>query len=233
MAVIAQKLRALRLPYFFHRRARPGSSAARKVKPPMRSVFLLLLGALSPAALAAKEKPPTTYTIPLPPQADFSALQWLLGDWTGKTVDHEPPGDIRLSVTYGPEKRFIILNEETSIPATNAAPAVRESWMGILSARSSGGAFVLRVFSSTGFITRYRVSAEAAAIHFDPEGGEQPPPGWLFRRLINRTGDAEMTETVYVAPPEKPFFQYYSSKLVRESPRSQAAPALPVNPQKQ
>lgn len=97
--------------------------------------------------------------------------------------------------------------------------------MGILGASRGDGGFVLRTFSSTGFITRYRVTAEGPEIRFNPEGGERPPPGWLFRRVIQRTGVGEMTETVQVAPPAKPFFDYYSAKLSRVNRQEKTASA--------
>lgn len=184
----------------------------------MRSLFLVLLCVLGPAALPAKEKPPASYAIPLPPQPDFSALDWLIGDWIGKTTGRGPQGEVRLSVAYALEKRFIIFREEVSLPPTKTAPASRESWMGILSAHRSDTGFVLRTFSSTGFITRHRVTAEGAEIHFNPEGGEQPPPGWLSRRVVQRLGPAEFSETVQLAPPDKPFFDYYTAKFTRPTP---------------
>jgi hypothetical protein len=87
--------------------------------------------------------------------------------------------------------------------------------MGILGASPDGVGYILRTFSSTGFIARYRVMVEGPEIRFNPEGGEKPPPGWLFRRLIQRTGVGELSDDVQVAPPGKSFFDYYSAKLSR------------------
>ncbi len=185
----------------------------------MKSHFLLLLYILSPMALPAKEKA-TTYAIPLPPKPDFSALDWLVGEWTGETAGRGSKGQLRLSVTFALEKRFMIFREEIWLAPTKTAPAWSESWMGILSASRSDTGFDLRAFSSTGFITRYRVTVEGAEIHFDPEGGEQPPPGWLFRRVIERLDVAELSETVQAAPPGKSFFNYYTAKLSRHTPQS-------------
>lgn len=181
----------------------------------MRALCCLMLCLLSGTSLLAKEKPPVVYSIPIPAKPDFSALQWLVGDWTGKTAGHGAPGEVRLSATFDLEKHFMILRGEVSWAATKTAPAWKESWMGILSANRERAGFVLRVFTSTGFITRYQVTTDGPEIHFNPEGGEVPPPGWLFRRMIQRTGVGEFTETVQVAPPAKSFFEYYSAKLSR------------------
>lgn len=183
----------------------------------MRFVFLALLCVLGGPAVRGKEKPPAVYTIPVPPKPDFSLLDWLVGEWTGKTTGRGAQGEIRLSVTLALEKRFMVLREEASLAAGKTVPASRESWMGILGANSSGPGFFLRAFSSTGFITYYRVTVEGTEIRFNPEGGEQPPPGWLFRRVLQRSGDAEMNEAVEAAPPGKAFFNYYSAKLTRTS----------------
>ena len=71
------------------------------------------------------------------------------------------------------------------------------------------------MFSSTGFITYYRVTVEGPQVRLNPEGGDRPPPDWLFRRVLERNGPAEFTETVQVAPPAKAFFDYYTAKLTR------------------
>ena len=182
----------------------------------MRSVLLILLAIISTVSLPAKEKPPVTYRIPLPPKPDFSPLEWLLGEWAGKTTGRDPQGEIRLSVAYALDKRFMIFREQVSLPATVTVPASEESWMGLLSADRSGSSFTLRTYSNTGFITRQRVTIEEAQVSFHPEGGEQQPPGWLLRRTLERAGDAELIETVQMAPPNRPFFDYYTAKLSRQ-----------------
>ena len=100
-----------------------------------------------------------------------------------------------------------------SLAATPAVPGTKESWMGILNAIPGGAGFALRVFSSTGFMTRYQVTLDSAQVHLNPEGGDQPPPGWLFRRLWVRTEPNEFTDPVPAAPPGKPFFDYYTAKF--------------------
>ncbi len=183
----------------------------------MRPVFLGLLFLFSLVALKARQKPPKTYSIPTPPQADFSALDWLVGEWSGKTVAPSPSGQVRLSVTYDLDKQFMIFREELTLQASPRVPATNESWLGILSGRGPGSGYVLRTFSSTGFVIWYRAGADQAEVTFTPEGGEQPPPGWLFRRVMARTGVAELTETVQAAPPNESFFDYYTAKLTHSA----------------
>ncbi len=168
--------------------------------------------------MEAREKSPPTYRIPLPPKPDFSALDWLVGEWAGKTTERSPEGEIRISVSFALEGRFMIFREEVSLATTKTTPTSKESWMGILSPGRNHATFVLRMFSSTGFVSRYRVTVQGGEIDFNPEGGESPPPGWLFRRVLERSGDRELNETVQVAPPRKPFFDYYTAKLTRTSP---------------
>lgn len=192
----------------------------------MKPLFLALLWILGAVAAPTKDKPPLTYRIPLPPRADFGSLEWLIGEWTGKTGERSPQGEIRLVVSYDLDKRFLIFREETALAATTTVPATNESWLGILSPDPSGKGFLLRAFSSTGFISRYRVTVDQGSVSFNPEGGEEPPPGWLFRRTLQRVDVGELNETVQVAPPGKPFFDYYTAKLTRASPSSPApAPA--------
>jgi hypothetical protein len=181
----------------------------------VRALVLTLIGALAAAPLVAKHKPPVQYQIPMPTQPDFSALDWLQGQWTGKTLPNSPPGDMRLSVSPDLEKHFLVFRGEVSIAATPTVPATKESWMGILSPSLDGAGFILRVFSSTGFITRYRLTGDGPEVHLNPEGGESPPPGWLFRRVWARTGIDEFSETVQAAPPGKAFFEYYTVKFAR------------------
>jgi hypothetical protein len=186
----------------------------------MRSAFLLVLCLVSSQALSAPKKPPKIYSIPLPSRTDFSALDWLVGEWSGKTTEKSPPGEVHLSVAYDLDKRFLVFHEIVTLASTDYTPAVDESWMGVLSGPEGGKEFTLRAFSSTGFITRYRVTAQEAEIRFMPEGGEMPPPGWLFRRLVARLGEGELTETVEAAPPDGSFFPYYSARLRRQDSSS-------------
>lgn len=102
--------------------------------------------------------------------------------------------------------------------------------MGILSPSPEGAGFILRVFSSTGFMTRYRMTSDGAELHWNPEGGEAPPPGWLFRRTWARTGPDEFSETVQVAPPGKAFFDYFTAKFARVTAPAKSNPAKPTPP---
>lgn len=202
--------------------ARVGQDEGKGMKP----IAGLLLALLLAASILAKDKPPTRYSIPIPPPPDYSALDWLVGDWAGKTVEHSVPGDIHLCVKYDLDKRFMVFREEISLSATASGLATKESWMGILSPSRDGAGFVLQTFSSTGFMARYRLTVEGAEIRWSPEGGERTPAGWLFRRLIDRTSTTELTETVQAAPPSKPFFDYYTAKLSRTAPAEE--PATPA-----
>jgi hypothetical protein len=192
----------------------------------VRALILALIGALASAPLAAKEKPPTQYQIPIPAPPDFSALDWLQGQWIGKTLAKSPPGDVQLSVNPDLEKHFLVFRGEVSLAATATVPATKESWLGILSASPDRAGFILRVFSSTGFMTRYRLTVNGPELHLNPEGGDSPPPGWLFRRIWARTGPDEFSENVQAAPPGKAFFDYYTVKFARVNtpPKTNAAP---------
>ena len=193
----------------------------------MNRLCLGLVLVLTPSVGATKEKTPATYSIPLPPKPDFSALDWLVGEWTGKTTGKGLQGDIHFSASYDLDQRFMILREEVSFAATSRIPASKESSIGVLSGASSSG-FVLRWFSTTGFITRYRLSVNGTEISLNQEGGDNPPPGWLFRRLIRHPDPSQFIETVQVAPENRPFFEYYSANLTRIVPGkpSTARPAV-------
>jgi hypothetical protein len=196
-----------------------GSSEATRPRrrAPVRLLILALIWALTGLPSAAKEKPPTQYEIPIPPLPDFSALNWLNGQWNGQT-NANPPGKLALAVNADLEKRVLIFRGELSLPATETVSATSESWLGVLSANPDGSGFILRVFSSTGFITRYRVTVDGPEIRLNPEGGDSPPPGWLFRRVWTRAAPTEFTETVQAAPPGKSFFDYYTAKFTRAAP---------------
>ena len=192
----------------------------------MRALILTLFCALVGVTLAAKDKPAVQYKISIPTLPDFSALDWIRGQWSGKTGSNSPPGDVQLSVSPDLGNHFLVFRGEVSLAATPTVPATKESWMGILSAGPDATQFILRVFSSTGFITRYRLIVEGAEVRLNPEGGDAPPPGWLFRRIWARTGSDEFAETVQVAPPGKAFFDYYTANFARVPfpPKSSPAP---------
>jgi hypothetical protein len=190
----------------------------------MTTIILALVCLVGAAPLVAKEKAPTVYQIPLPPKPDFSPVDWLVGEWTGKTTDQKTRGEVRLSVSYELDKQVMVLRGEASFQATKASPATKETWLGVLTSERGAGGFLLRTFSSTGFITRYRVTVEGPETHINPEGGEQPPPGWLFRTVIKRTDPQEFVETVQAAPPNRSFFDYYTAKLSRVKTEEKTAP---------
>ena len=196
----------------------------------MTVILLALASFVGTAPLVAKDKAPTVYQIPLPPKPDFTPVDWLVGEWTGKTTDHRVQGEIRLSVSYELDHQVILLREEASFQATKTSPAMKESWLGLLTPDRGAGGFVLRTFSSTGFITQYRVTVEGPETYINPQGGDQPPPGWLFRTVIKRTDPQEFVETVQAAPPNKTFFDYYTAKLSRVTAEEKANPA-PTPPQ--
>jgi len=191
----------------------------------VRALMLAVLFPLAVNPLAAKDKPPIQYQIPIPPPPDFSAFDWLLGEWTGKTSPNGPAGEVHLAVSSELGNRFLLFRGEISLAGTSTVPAMKESWMGILSPSTNGPGFILRVFSSNGFITRYRVTLDGPELHMNPEGGDSPPPGWLFRESWVRAGPDEITETVQVAPPGKAFFDYYSSRYTRVPPAAKTTPA--------
>lgn len=183
----------------------------------IKSTLLAILVLIVPLALAAKDKQPSTYRIPLPPKPDFSSLEWLVGNWSGQMLKKSPQGQIHLSVSYDLNHRVMVFREHISLAATQEIAATHESSIGILSRAPSGHSFQLQVYSSTGFISRYRVTVEGSEIDFTPDGGLQPMPGWLMRRIIQRSDVNGFTETVQLAPPQKPFFNYYTVAFTREA----------------
>jgi len=200
----------------------------------MKSLCLPVVLLLGPGLLVAKEKHPATYSIALPPKPDFSPVDWMVGEWTGKMTGNGPQGEVHFSAAYDLNQRFMILREEVTFAATRTGvPAFKEDSMGVLSAEPDSG-FILRWFSTTGFITRYRLSVNDAGaasstppwtISLNQEGGDNPPPGWLFRRLIWHPDPSQFTETVQVAPANKPFFDYYTAKLTRVLPLKVSTPS--------
>lgn len=189
----------------------------------MKWLCFALVSVLGPALLVAKEKQPNKYSIPLPPKPDFLALDWMVGEWTGKTTGNGPQAEVHFSAGYDLDQRFMILREEVSFAATRTVPASKEDSMGVLSGEPGSG-FILRWFSTTGFITRYRLSVNGSEIFLNPEGGDNPPPGWLFRRLIRHPDPSQFIETVQVAPANSPFFEYYTAKLTRVLPAKASTP---------
>ena len=202
--------------------------------PPLWIVISTLSLAVNPGAMrgAQKDKAPATYDIPLPPRPDFSAFSWIIGDWAGYSTTpqakKEDQGSVHLTLSYTLDKRFVLVSEDVSLPAGQNAPAQRESWTGFISAGPSGSGFMMRAFSSTGFMTDYHVTVTDTEVRFDPQGGPNPPPGWLFRRVITRLGPGYFGETVQVAPPGKAFFDYYTAKLTQVIEPKPNPPPFPL-----
>jgi hypothetical protein len=192
----------------------------------MKSRYVLLLAlSLSMVTLSlAADKQPTRYTIPVPPPPDFSSLDWLAGEWAGSTERRSPQAQIHFSAAYDLDKRFLVLREEVSFAAQTNEPAAKESWIGVLGPEGADKSFFLRTYASTGFITRYRVTADREGVRFNSEGGEQSPPGWVFRRFYQQLSADAFRVTVEVAPPGKPFFVYYTAKLTRVAGKPLLAP---------
>lgn len=191
----------------------------------MKLTHVMILCLLVSAPLNARQHSPRAYTIQLPPSPDFTALDWLAGTWSGKTVGTKPAGTVALSVSYTLDRRFMIFHESVSLPATKGATATKEDFLGVLSANQTGKGFSLDLYSSSGFVTYYQATVEPAEIDFNPAGGRVAPPGWLFRRVVIHSNPGECKETVSAAPPGKAFFDYYTAVLHRTqaSGASQAA----------
>jgi hypothetical protein len=196
----------------------------------LAALSLIASSLLRPIPARGVQKARNTYTVATPAPADYSKLQWLIGDWSGKTTGKGPQGGVLLSASFALGKRFIILREQLSLPATKAAPATQEQSMGILSGSASGRNYEFDLYSSNGFITQYQVSVGNGEIDFSPEGGIEPPPGWLFRRSIRQTKKQQCIETVDVAPPNEPFFNYYTANLSHTAPQTGANPASTARP---
>ncbi|TAM80855.1 MAG: hypothetical protein EPN47_13290 [Acidobacteria bacterium] len=183
----------------------------------MKPTFIVTLVFLAAASLAAGDKNPSTYRIPLPPKPDFSSVEWMIGNWSGRMDRHSPQGEIHLSVSYDLDHRVMVFRESVSLAASAESPANNQSSIGILSRAPAGDSFLLQIFASTGFVNQYRVTVAGPEIDFTPDGGSQTPSGWLSRRIIQR-GDVDgFTETVQMAPPLKPFFDYYTAAFTRET----------------
>lgn len=194
-----------------------------------RIALLILCSALALPLFAMpvqlRDRAPQTYTIQLPPAPDYAAIDWLVGDWTGKVVSKGAQGQVLLSVSYELDRRFMLLREEISLNATKNAPAVHEGLMGILNADPSGKGYSINLYSSSGFITHYRVAVSEGTLTFTPQGGAFPPPGVLFRRTISHSTPGQCTEQVEVAPPGKAFFNFYTARLTQITPQSAPPPS--------
>ncbi|HEX5482882.1 MAG TPA: hypothetical protein VFZ08_09690 [Terriglobia bacterium] len=178
-----------------------------------KSKLLLLLFLLVGIPVLASQKAPKTYRLATPPEPNYKSIDWLVGSWVGKTTSPGAQGQVLLTVGYELGKRFLMLRQEVSLSATDSVPATHEGFMGVLNGGATGGAFNLNLYSSTGFVMHYRVTAKDGQIVFQPEGGIVPPEGWLFRWTIIHTGAGHCVERVDVAPPGKSFFEYYSATL--------------------
>ena len=193
----------------------------------MRLACLVAVCVLACSPLSAKQHSPQAYTIQLPPSPDFQRLDWLIGIWSGKTVGAKPSGSVELSVSYDLGKRFMLFRENVSLPGSKLAPAIKEDLMGILSAGPRAEEFALNLYSSSGFVSHYQVVIKAGEIDFNPAGGALTPPGWLFRRAFKSISPAQCTEIVSVAPPDQPFFNYYTADLHRSPVNQAQAPSGP------
>ncbi len=191
------------------------------VKAFVLSTAVILVGLTTSAWARDKNKPPATYTIRTPGKPDFTPLNWLAGEWSGTfSGKNSPSGKIGLTASYDLDNTYFVLREDVVFAATKTAPATTEMWMGIISARPGEPGYIMYMYSSTGFVTRYNVSVESqgSAIRFAPEGGELVPSGWLFRRALERADEGLLDETVEVAPPGKNFFAYYTARLTKSHP---------------
>ncbi len=138
---------------------------------------------------------------------------------------NSPSGKVGLTASYDLDDSYFILRENTVFAATKTAPATTELWMGIISACPSESDYVMRMYSSTGFMTRYNISVapDGSSIRFAPEGGDMVPSGWLFRRTLARAGEGLLDETVEVAPPGKDFFVQYTARLTKSPPKASSS----------
>jgi hypothetical protein len=200
----------------------------------MRSlVGLLVLAGCSRAATApcpaSPASPPAAddtsgepaAAAPLKPATpELAALEPLVGTWRGAGRGEPGESTVERSYRFVLGGRYLEVENESTYAAQPKNPTGEiHQDRGLYSYDGGRKKLVFRQFHVEGFVNQYVVeTAEPTRWVFVTEAIENIPPGFRGRETLRLVGPDELEETFEIAPPNKDFAVYSTSKLERVVP---------------
>jgi len=155
---------------------------------------LLLIFAALPLAVQPAAKP-----------ADWSAWNFLLGDWVS-TDGKGQPGQASaggFSFTFDLQKRLLVRRSFSEFPATKDTPALRHDDLMIVFQDETGRGARAVYFDNEGHVIHYAVALSdgGGTVTFV---GDANAPGPRFRFVYRKQGDGSVALQFDIALPGKP-----------------------------
>ncbi|HZS49111.1 MAG TPA: hypothetical protein VFC63_28850 [Blastocatellia bacterium] len=151
-------------------------------------------------------------------ETDWSAMKFLIGDWTGDGGGKPGQGSGESSFKLDLQGKVLVRRSQSDYPATADKPAISHSDLMIIHPKASGKGFEAIYFDNEGFVIHYDVikSDDKKVLTLISEPSPSAP---RFRLVYTQISETTMTVRFDIAPPGKPeaFAKYVEGTLHRKA----------------
>ncbi len=153
---------------------------------------------------------------PSAPPADWSAWEFLVGDWVGEGTGSPGEGTGGFTFSYDLQKRILVRRNFAEYPATNDRPAFRHDDL-LIVYQESGKPARADYYDNEGHVIHYTVSfsEDKNSVIFVSEPSSSEP---RYRLTNTKEGNDKLAISFEIAPPGKPeaFRQYIKATARRK-----------------
>ncbi len=150
------------------------------------------------------------------PPADWSAYQFLVGEWVGEGAGSPGEGTGGFTFSFDLQKRILVRTNFAEYPAMNGRPAFRHDDLMVVH-QEPGKPVSAEYFDNEGHVIHYTVtiSGDGKSFLFVSDSSSSEP---RYRLTNTKEGDDKLVITFEIAPPGKPdaFRQYIKASARRK-----------------
>jgi hypothetical protein len=172
-----------------------------------RYIHLLLVIMIFPIGRLAAQQPVKA--------ADWSAWQFILGEWVGTGSGAPGQGTGSFTFSYDLEKRILVRKNHTEFPKTDKSPAFTHEDLMIVYQENDRTKAVY--WDNEGHVINYIAgfSQDGNKLYFTSEAAAQAP---RFRLVYEKLGDNKMNNVFEIAAPGKPdqFSKYLEAVVIKK-----------------
>ena len=164
---------------------------------------------------------------PSPPQSPWSAVQFMVGEWTGESEGQPGKGTVKRTYRFVLGDKFLHEQNVSTYPPQpkNEKGEVHEHWS-LFSHDRARRTLVLRQFHQEGFVNQYAMTAgtPAGTVVFESEALENVHAGWKARETYQVVSAVEFVETFELAQAGGAYEVYSKARFKTAAPASVAVP---------
>jgi len=153
-----------------------------------------------------------------PPQAAWSPVQFMVGEWAGESDGQPGKGTVKRTYRFVLGDKFLHEQNVSTYPPQpkNEKGEVHEHWS-LFSHDRARHTLVLRQFHQEGFVNQYVLLPFTAGgnVVFESEALENVPASWRARETYEVVSPNEFIETFELSQGGKPFELYSRARFKR------------------